>query len=162
PLSQVMLSSIATPAPFQRFGSLPCRQVELPSPPPPCALFISASESPDGALWLNFGSQPDKVSPGTVAGLSGTLQTVLHDIAYGDTTKLEAYPRQGIAANVSRHQNRDASGATSASDFAPNSSETPKRREVLEQLVGELWRRFLGVKPNHMREDFFDAGGDSL
>src|SRR5262249_42494028 len=100
PLSQVMLSSIATPAPFPRFGSLPCRQVELPSPPPPCALFISASESPDGALWLNFGSQPDKVSPGTVAGLSGTLQTVLHDIAYGDTTKLEAYPRQGIAANV--------------------------------------------------------------
>jgi thioesterase domain-containing protein len=162
PLSEVMLSSIAAPAPFQRFGSLPCRQVELPSPPPPCALFISASESTDGALWLNFGSRPDKVSSGTVASLSGALRTLLHNIAYGDTTKLEAYPRQGIAANVSRQQIRDAASATSASDSVPASSEIPKRREILEQLVGELWRRFLGVSPKHTREGFFDAGGDSL
>jgi thioesterase domain-containing protein len=162
PLSQVMLSSIAAPAPFQRFGSLPCRQIWLPSPAPSSDLFVSASETPDGILWLGLDSRPDKVSPRTVSRLSGTLRTVLLEIAYGDITKLEAYPRHGIGADVPRHYVRDAFGATSADSFAPTSPETPKRREVLEKVVGELWRRFIGVSPNHVRENFFDAGGDSL
>ena len=157
-----MLSSIAAPAPFQRFGSLPCRQIWLPSLAPSSDLFVSASETPDGILWLGLDSRPDKVSPRTVSRLSGTLRTVLLEIAYGDITKLEAYPRNGISADVPRHHVRDAFGAASADSFAPSSSETPKRREVLEKVVVELWRRFLGGPPNHVRENFFDAGGDSL
>ncbi|MGX9428730.1 MULTISPECIES: condensation domain-containing protein [Bradyrhizobium] len=162
PLSQVMLSWAAVPAPFQRFGSLPCRQIWLPSPVPSIDLFVTASETPDGILWLGFDSRPDKVSPRTVFRLSGTLQTVLLEIAYGDITTLRAYPRHGTGAAMPRHHIRDAFGATSANSFAPSPCETTKRREVLEKLVAELWRRLLGVPPNHMREDFFDAGGDSL
>ena len=162
PLSQVMLSSIAAPAPFQRFGSLPCRQVWLPVPTPSSDLFVSASETPDGILWLGLDSRPDKVSSSTVSRLSGTLRTVLLEIANGDITKLEAYPRQGTGADVPRHHIPDASGAASVNSFVLSSSETSKRREVLEKIVAELWRRILGVPPNHRREDFFDAGGDSL
>jgi acyl carrier protein len=57
---------------------------------------------------------------------------------------------------------RDPVRAASANSLACNSSETPQRGESLEKLVAELWRRILGVPSNHMREDFFDAGGDSL
>jgi thioesterase domain-containing protein len=162
PLSQVMLSSIAAPAPFQRFGSLPCRQVWLPAPTPSSDLFVSASETPDGILWLGLDSRPDKVSSSTVSRLSDTLRTVLLEIANGDITKLEAYPRQGTGAGVPRHHIPDASGAASVNSFVLSSPETSKRREVLEKIVAELWRRILGVPPNHGREDFFDAGGDSL
>jgi thioesterase domain-containing protein len=162
PLSRVMLSSIAAPAPFQRFGSLPCRQIWLPSPAPSSDLFVSASETPDGVLWLGLDSRPDKVSPGTVSRLSLALRTVLLEIAHGDITNLEAYPGQGMGADVPRHHVRDAFGATTADSLARNASETPKRREVLEKLVAGLWLQFLGVPPNHLHEDFFDAGGDSL
>jgi thioesterase domain-containing protein len=160
PLSQVMLSSIAAPAPFRRFGGLPCREVWLPSPSPLSDLFISASEAPDGVLWIGFDSRPDKVSPRTVLRLSGRLRTVLIEIAYGEITELKAYPRHSKIPDMPRQ--RDTFGASSATSFAPGSREAPQRREMLEKLVAELWRRFLGGPPNHLREDFFKAGGDSL
>jgi thioesterase domain-containing protein/acyl carrier protein len=123
---------------------------------------VSASETPDGILWLGLDSRPDKVSSSTVSRLSGTLRTVLLEIANGDITKLEAYPRQGTGTDVPRHHIPDASGAAYVNNFVLSSPETSKRREVLEKIVAELWRRILGVPPNHGREDFFDAGGDSL
>lgn len=160
PLSQVMLSSIAAPAPFERFGNLPCRSMALPSPAPSFDLFVSASETPDGKLWLGFDSRPDKASTRTVSHLSNALRTELLEIAHGDVAKLEIHPRQ--RTDVPRDHIRDAFSATSADSSAPRSSEMTKRRELLEKLVAELWRRFLSVPPNHMHEDFFDAGGDSL
>lgn len=161
PLSQVMLSSVAAPAPFARFGSLPCRQVWLPSPAPPSDLFVSASESPDGMLWLSLDSRPNKVPPRTLFHLSGALRTVLLEIAYGDIAKFEPYPGHGMGADVPRQYVSDF-GYTSAATLAPSAFETPERRQALEKLVVELWRRLLGVPPNHLREDFFAAGGDSL
>ncbi|MGY4460297.1 thioesterase domain-containing protein/acyl carrier protein [Bradyrhizobium sp. LB13.1] len=163
PLSQVMLSSIALPTPFQRFGRLPCRPIWLPSPAPSADLFVSASETPDGVLWLGFDSRPDKLSLGTVSHLSGALRTVLVEIAHGDIATLMVYPRQGRGgADLPLRHVRDPVGAASANGLPCNFSETPQGREGLEKLVAELWRRVLGVSPNHMREDFFDAGGDSL
>ncbi len=162
PLTQVMLSSIAAPAPFQRFANLPCRQIWLPAPAPSSDLFVSASETPDGMLWLGLDSRLDKVSSSTVSRLSGALRTVLLEIAHGDITKLEAYPRKGTGADVPRRHIPDASATASVDSSALSSPETSKRREVLEKIVTELWRRILGVPPNHTREDFFNAGGDSL
>ena len=54
PLTQVMFSSIAVPAPIRRFGRLPCRSIGLASPAPPADLFVSVSETPDGVMWLGF------------------------------------------------------------------------------------------------------------
>ncbi|WP_246791434.1 condensation domain-containing protein [Bradyrhizobium commune] len=162
PFGQVMLSSIAVPAPFQRFGSLPCRQIWLPSPPPPSDLFVSASESPDGLLWLGFDSGPDKVSPGTVARLADALRAVLLDIAYGDITGLEPYPGRDTGAGAPRHHVHDAVGVKTADSPARNAAGTQERRKVLETLVAGLWREHLGVPAGHAEEDFFESGGDSL
>lgn len=159
PLSQVMLSSIAPPVSFERFGGLPCRPIWLPSPAPSTDLFVSASETPDGKLWLGFDSTPDKVSHGTIIRLSNALKTVLLEIAHGDITKLEVYPASGIGANVSCNHIRDTVGGNG---IVRNSSATPERREVLEKIVVGLWGQLLGASPSHNREDFFDAGGDSL
>jgi thioesterase domain-containing protein len=163
PLSQVMLSSIAVPAPLQHFGRLPCRPIWLPSPAPSTDLFVSATETPDGVLWLGFDSRPDRVSLRTVSRLSGALRTVLLEIARGDIATLGAYPRQGIAgADRPLQHGRGAGDAASANWLARNPSETPQCRKDLEKLVAELWRDFLGAPPSHEREDFFAAGGDSL
>jgi thioesterase domain-containing protein len=163
PLSQVMLSSIAAPTPLQRFGRLPCRPIWLPSPAPSADLFVSASETPDGVLWLGFDSRPENLSARSVSRLSGALRTVLLEIAHGDIATLEAYPRQGIGgAGLPLRHVRDPVGARSANGLAHNTSETPRRSEDLEKLVAELWRNFLGAPPNDLREDFFAAGGDSL
>jgi thioesterase domain-containing protein/acyl carrier protein len=159
PLSQVMLSSIAAPASFRHFGSLSCRPIWLPSPKPFTDLFVSASEDPNGTLWLGLDCRPEKVPPRTILHLSSALRSVLLEIAHKDITKLQTYPKKDIDTDVPGRHMRDAVGATS---FVRNPSETPERREVLEQLIAELWRQVLGTPPNHRREDFFDAGGDSL
>jgi len=163
PLSQVMFSLVAVPIPFQRFGRLPCRPTWLPSPAPTADLFVTASETPDGLLWIGFDSRPDKVPLSTVSLISDSLRAVLHQIAHGDITTLEAFPRQ-IArdADVSHDTIPVAVGSNSAHRFVRATSETPERREALEKLVAELWQQFLGAPPNHIREDFFSAGGDSL
>jgi thioesterase domain-containing protein/acyl carrier protein len=163
PLSQVMFSSVAVPIPFQRFGRLPCRPTWLPSPAPTADLFVTASETPDGLLWIGFDSRPDKVPPRTVSRLSDALRTVLLQIAHGDITTLEAYPRQ-IAddADLSHDPIPITVGANPARRLVRNASGTPERREALEKLVAELWQQLLGSPPSHMREDFFAAGGDSL
>jgi thioesterase domain-containing protein/acyl carrier protein len=165
PLSQVMFSSVAVPTPFQRFGRLPCRPTWLPSPAPTADLFVTASETPDGLLWIGFDCRPDKVPLRTVSRLSDALRTVLLQMAHRDitTTTLEAYPRR-IAGDtdVAGDATSVAVGAGPALRLVRNALEPPERREALEKLVAELWQQFLGSPPNHMREDFFDAGGDSL
>lgn len=160
PLSQVMFSSIAVPSPFERFGRLPCRPIWLPSPAPSADLFVSASETPDGVLWLGFDSRPDKVSHRTVSRLSGALRTVLLEIAHGDISTLEALPRGIGGTDLPLHDARG--GTVSASGLSLASSETLQRHGDLDKLVLELWQEFLGARPSHLREDFFTAGGDSL
>jgi acyl carrier protein len=164
PLSQVMFSSVAVPTPLRRFGRLPCRPTWLPSPAPTADLFVTASETPDGLLWIGFDSRPDKVPLRTVSRLSDALRTVLLQIAHGDITTLEAFPARiaNDAAGLSRDPMPTAVGANPALRLVRNGSESPERREALEKLVAELWQQLLGSPPNHMREDFFDAGGDSL
>lgn len=162
PLSQVMFSSIAAPAPLQRFGDLPCRPTWLPSPAPTADLFVTASETPDGLLWIGFDSRPDKVPLRTVSHLSDALRTALLQIAHGDITTLEAYPRPtGDAAELAQHPIPVTVGPN-VHRLVRNSSESPERREALEKLVAELWQQFVGSPPSHIQEDFFAAGGDSL
>jgi hypothetical protein len=161
PLSQVMFSSVAVPMPLRRFGPHPCRPTWLPSPAPTADLFVTASETPDGLLWIGFDSRPDKVPLRTVSRLSDALRTVLLRIAHEDITTLEAYPRQ-IANDAGLYPAPVAVSAPPVRRLVRNAPESPERREVLEKLVAELWQQFLGSPPNHMREDFFAAGGDSL
>lgn len=162
PLSRVMLSSITAPAPFQRFGSLPCRQIWLPAPVPPSDLFVSASETADGMLWLGLDSRPDRVPPGIVSRLSLALRTILLQIANGDIGRLVPYPGPGVGVEPPHQHTKDASGADPANNLPRNAPKASTHREALETLVAELWLQFLGVPPTHMQEDFFDAGGDSL
>lgn len=160
PLSQVMFSSIAIPAPLRRFGRLPCRPTWLLSPPPTADLFVTASETPDGLLWIGFDSRADKVPSQIVSRLSDALRTVLHDIAHCDIATLKAYPKQ--IASGSLRQSNPAAVSDAPRRLVRNASEPSERREALEKLVTELWERFLGYAPTHIHEDFFDAGGDSL
>jgi thioesterase domain-containing protein len=163
PLSQVVLSSIAVPAPFQQFGRLPCRPVWLPSPAPPSDLFVSASETPDGRLLLSFDSRSDRVSNATVSSLSRTLRTLFLEIARGDITTLEAYPRWRVGdADRPPQGGASADSASATNNLPRKSAETLKRRMDLEKLVAESWRNVLGAPPSHERENFFAAGGDSL
>lgn len=164
PLSQVMFSSVAVPTPFQRFGRLPCRPTWVPSPAPTADLFVTASETPDGLLWIGFDSRPDKVPHHTVSHISNALRTVLDQIAYGDINTLEAYPRRAAKnAGLPHGSKRVAVGANpTRRPTRTASTESPEHREPLEKIVTELWQQFLGSPPTHMREDFFDAGGDSL
>ncbi len=163
PLSQVMFSSVAVPVPFQRFGDLPCRPTWLPSPAPTADLFVTASETPDGLLWIGFDSRPDKVPLRTVSHLSNTMRTLLLQMAYGDITTLEACPQRiPDQSNLSRDSVAVAIGINPPHQLARNASEFPEHREALEQLVAELWQQFLGSPQTDMREDFFAAGGDSL
>lgn len=163
PLSQVMFSSVAVPTPFQRFGPLPCRPTWLPSPAPTADLFVTASETPDGLLWIGFDSRPDKVPLRTVSRLSDALRTVLQQIAHGDISTLEACPKR--AANddaVSHAELPAAAGVKPAHRRVRNGTQLSESREAVEQIVAELWHQFLGSPPDDMREDFFAAGGDSL
>ena len=163
PLSQVMFSSVTVPAPFQRFGHLPCRPTWLPSPAPTSDLFVTASETPDGLLWIGFDYRPDKVPPRTVSRLSDALRAVLLEIAGENITTLEAHPaRIAGGAGLRHHPLPVVAGANQADRLVRNTPGHPEHREALEKLVAELWQRFLGSPPNHMREDFFEAGGDSL
>lgn len=162
PLSRVMLSSIAPPAPFQRFGSLPCRQIWIPPPVPPSDLFVSAWETADGLLWLGLDSRPDRVPPGIVSRLSFALRTVLLQIADEDIGRLVPYPERGIGAEPPLQRTNDASGTDLANILPRSAPAASKAREVLETLVAELWMQLLGVPPTHTQQDFFDAGGDSL
>lgn len=163
PLSQVMFSSVAVPIPFQRFGPLPCRPTWLPSPAPTADLFVTASEMPDGLLWIGFDSRPDKVSLRTVSRLSDALRTVLLQIAHGDITTLEACPKRiANGADLPHAPIPVAVNAKPIHRLVRNGSESPERHDALEALVAELWQQFLGSPPTHVREDFFAAGGDSL
>lgn len=162
PLGQVMLSSIAAPAPFQHFGNLPCRPKWLPSPVPAFDLFVSATEAADGLLWLGFDYRRDKVAPHIVSRISGALRTVLSEIAHHDLATLEAYPKGKASGALSPDRDRDVAGDPSAKDFVRETAATPQRRYVLEKLTAQLWLDFLGKPPADMRQSFFDAGGDSL
>ena len=103
PLSQVMFSSVAVPTPLQRFGPLPCRPTWVPSPAPTSDLFVTASETSDGLLWIGFDSRPDKVPPPTVSRISHALRIVLDQIAYEDINTLEAYPKWAATNARSSH-----------------------------------------------------------
>lgn len=166
PLSQVMFSSVAVPSPFQRFGGLPCRPTWLPAPAPTADLFVTASETADGLLWIGFDSRPDKVPPRTVSHLSDALRTVLFQMAHGDIATLEAFPRRMAGdAGVSHAPTPVAVSAAQVHRLVRNASEPPERREAretLETLVAELWQELLGSPPSDAGEDFFAAGGDSL
>jgi acyl carrier protein len=163
PLGQVMFSSVAVPAPFQRFGRLPCRPTWFPSPAPTADLFVTASETPDGLLSIGFDNRPDKVPARTVSRLSDALRALLLKIAGEDITTLEAYPRRiAGGADLPHLPIPIVAAANPANRLARNASEDPEPREALEKLVAELWQRFLGSPPNDLREDFFSAGGDSL
>lgn len=164
PLSQVMFSSVAVSTPFPRFGRLPCRPIWVPSPAPTSDLFVTASETSDGLLWIGFDSRPDKVPPRTVSRISHALRIVLDQIAYEDINTLEAYPKWAASNARSSHDPKLA-----AIDINPDrhrvrkvSTDSLEHRETLGKIVAELWQQFLGSPPAHMREDFFDAGGDSL
>lgn len=160
PLSQVMFSSITIPTPFQRFGRLPCRPTWLPSPAPTADLFVTASETPDGLLWIGFDSRADKVPSRIVSRLSDALRTLLRDITHGDIATLKAYPKQ--IADGSLHQAVPAAVSDTSRRLVRDTSKPPERHEPLEKLIAELWEQFLGSPPSHTHEDFFDAGGDSL
>lgn len=163
PLSQVTFSSIAAPMSFRRFGRLPCRPAWLPALAPTSDLFVAASETPDGLLWISFNSQPDKVPLQTISRLSRALRIVLHEIAHGDITTLTTFSRQTADdVNVSHDTSLIAVHGNLPHHFVHNASKSPERRESLEKLVAELWERFLGFPPSDPHEDFFDAGGDSL
>ena len=161
PLSQVMLSSIEAPAPFQRFGPLPCRPKWLFSPAPAADLFVSVSESQDGLLWIGFDYRRDKISAQTVSRISSALRNALLEIAQGDITAIKAHPRRE-ENRAFRSNNVDVVEDPSDAQAGRGTTETPQRRYVLEKLIAELWRDFLGNSPADTREDFFDAGGDSL
>ncbi|WP_283804941.1 condensation domain-containing protein [Afipia felis] len=164
PLSQVMFSSVAVPSLFQRFGRLPCRPTWVPSPAPTSDLFVTASETPDGLLWIGFDSRPGKVPPRTVSRISNALRIALDQIAYGNINTIEAYPRRGTSNARSSHDPKAVGVITSPAPRLVRKASTAssEHREALEKVIAELWLQFLGSPPAHMREDFFDAGGDSL
>lgn len=162
PLSQVMFSSIAVPAPFQRFGHLPCRPTWLPSPAPTADLFVTASETPDGVLWIGFDSRADKIPFRTVTRLSNALRTALERIAYRDIGTLEAYPKPTVSHAISSRHAISAAANNTTRRHIHSASAPSESREALEKLVAELWQQLLGSPPSHTHEDFFDAGGDSL
>lgn len=163
PLSQVMFSSVAVPTPFRRFGPLPCRPTWIPSPAPTADLFVTASETPNGFLWIGLDSRPDKVPTRTVARLSNALRTVLLQIAHEDIATLEAFSKAITdEADASRTPVRGAIDNSRSHRSIRNVSAASEHDAALEKLVMELWQQLLGSAPNHIREDFFAAGGDSL
>ena len=60
------------------------------------------------------------------------------------------------------HRDHGAGSAATIFSFTRNAQAASHPRDRLEELVVELWQEFLGAPPSNVRENFFDAGGDSL
>ncbi|MGD0014185.1 MAG: amino acid adenylation domain-containing protein, partial [Bryobacteraceae bacterium] len=158
PLFQVLFSFQNTPPEELALGDLEAQWMEIEIGTAKFDLTVSMRDRGDD-LEVEAEYNADLFEPETIRGLLEHYKTLLGIAA--------ANPDQPMAALPERAR---IGPATAAKPRVAPSSRPPQveqgagqeQRDMMEARLMRLWEDLLGIRPDSLRDDFFDLGGHSL